>query len=79
MNVSPVGKNDCSIHSVNKELKDIDAEVRQGYREMAEVKGQLNGIIKSYKYLLQGVDKVKLEDAVKGEIQVLTKYEQMQQ
>ena len=78
MNLSPIAKDEGSIQSINKELKDIDGEVKQGYKEMAEVKAKLNGIIKSYKYLLQGVDKAKLEDAVKGEIQVLTKYEEMQ-
>ena len=45
---------------------------------MAEVKAKLKGVTNTYKYLIDKSNSHKLDNAIKDEIEVLKKYEQMQ-
>ena len=60
-------------------MKDVNSDVDQCYKEMYESKIKLKKIISSYNYLLDGVNTVKLEDAMKEEVKVLARYEKMQE
>jgi hypothetical protein len=45
---------------------------------MGEVKAKLKGVINTYKYLIDKSNSHKLDKAIKDEIEVMKKYEQMQ-
>ena len=78
MNSSPINQETLTITELNKELKEVNSDVEQCYKEMDESKIKLKKIIASYNFLLDGVNTVKLEDAMKEEVKVLERYEKMQ-
>ena len=60
-------------------MKEVDGEVKQAYKDIDSSRSKLEASIKGYKYLLDGVNKIKLDDAIKEEIKVLNEYEKMQE
>ena len=71
-------KQQQTLPLLNNQLESIDAEVIATYKDIGSVKGKLKSVILTYRYLNEKSNTHKLDKAIKEEIKVLKKYEQMQ-